>query len=251
MLEKTNGVVLRIIPFTNTSQIVSLLTESGNKLSLICKEACRPKSIFRGQYDFFYTCEFLYQYKPTRTMFFAKEAYPYELRPYFRTNWRAAHCASWLCALVNVVVVGQLPGVYRLLEESLDLLNSPVYPDAEILARFELRLLRLLGLLPNFAFSCRCELEAQRQYRFNIADGKLMCAEHESECLRYNEPALLVNSNVVQLANQLVDGVGVTKYSLDTMRKLLRLLGLFINYHIDGLPIAGRETCIKSLLPSH
>jgi DNA repair protein RecO (recombination protein O) len=248
MLEKANGIVLRIIPFTNTSQVVTLLSESGNKMSFICKEACRPKSVFRGQYDFFYTCEFVYQYKPTRSMFFAKEVYPYDLRPYFRSNWRASHCASWLCALVNAVSIGGTPGLYRLLAESLDLLNSPSYPDVAILARFELKLLQQLGLLPNFELSCGCEFNSEAQYRFHIADGNLMCEMHEPRITRVYEASLVVNGAVIELAKQLIDGNMSTVYTKDSMRKLLRLLGLFINYHIDGLPIAGRDTCITGLL---
>lgn len=248
MLEKTDGIVLRIIPFTNTSQIITLLSESGNKMSFICKEACRPKSIFRGQYDFFYTCEFVYQYKPTRNMYFAKEVYPLDLRPYFRSNWRAAHCASWLCALVNAVSVGGTPSLYRLLSESLDLLNSPSYPNAAILARFELRLLQHLGLLPNLSLACGCELAMGQQYRFHIADGNLLCEKHEAGSPRFHEPSVFVNSAVVELAKQLIEGESSITYTKDTMRKLLRLLGLFINYHIDGLPVAGRDTCITGLL---
>jgi DNA repair protein RecO (recombination protein O) len=248
MLEKTNGIVLRIIPFTNTSQIVTLLSESGNKMSFICKEACRPKSIFRGQYDFFYTCEFVYQYKPTRNLFFAKEVYPFELRPFFRTNWRASHCASWLCALVNATSVEGVSGLYRLLSESLDLLNSPSYPDAAILARFELRLLQQLGLLPNFGLPCGCELKEDMQYRFHIADGGVLCPEHDKGSIRLNEPSVVINKAVVDLATELVNGNFSAMHTKDSMRRLLRLLGLFINYHIDGLPIAGRDTCISGLV---
>lgn len=244
MLEKTNGIVLRIIPFTNTSQIVTLLSESGNKMSFICKEACRPKSVFRGQYDLFYTCEFVYQYKPTRSLYFAKEVYPFELRPYFRTNWRASNCASWLCALVNATSIAGTPSLYRLLSESLDLLNSPSYPDIGILARFELKLLKQLGLLPNFELLCGCKVEQGVQYRFNIADGNLLCMEHNVADARFHEPSLLISSSVIVLAQQLILDLSSSAYTLETMRRLLRLLGLFINYHIDGLPITGRDICL-------
>lgn len=250
MLEKTNGIVLRIIPFTNTSQIVTLLSEEGNKMSFICKEACRPKSVFRGQYDFFYTCEFVYQYKPTRSMYFAKEVYPFDMRPYFRTNWRASHYASWLSALVNATSIAGTPSLYRLLAESLDLLNSPSYPDVAILARFELKLLQQLGLLPNFELSCGCGVEDKKQYRFHIADGALLCDKHDGDTVRFHEPSVIINYETIVLAQQLVLGNTLTSYKQDTMRKLLRLLGLFINYHIDGLPIAGRDICLREMMCS-
>lgn len=249
MLEKTNGIVLRIIPFTNTSQIVTLLCESGNRMSFICKEACRPKSIFRGQYDFFYTCEFVYQYKPTRNLYFAKEVYPFDLRSYFRTNWRASHYASWLCALVNATSIAGTPSLYRLLAESLDLLNSPSYPNTAILARFELKLLQILGLLPNFDLACGCRVEANLQYRFHIADGNLLCGVHDISDVRFHEPSLIINSDVIYLAQQLLSG-GESSCSKETMRKLLRLLGLFLNYHIDGLPITGRDICLREMMCS-
>ncbi|MBO7223508.1 MAG: DNA repair protein RecO C-terminal domain-containing protein, partial [Kiritimatiellae bacterium] len=113
---------------------------------------------------------------------------------------------------------------------------------------FELKLLQQLGLLPNFELSCGCEFNSEAQYRFHIADGNLVCEKHEPRITRVYEASLVVNGAVIELAKQLIDGNMSTAYTKDSMRKLLRLLGLFINYHIDGLPIAGRDTCITGLL---
>ena len=64
-IRKTEAVVLRIHPFSNTSQMVVWLTQEGFRLPTAVKGAVRPKSAFLGQYDLFQTCELLY-YTRTR-----------------------------------------------------------------------------------------------------------------------------------------------------------------------------------------
>ena len=54
-IERTVATVLRIHPFSNTSQMVVWLAADGRRLVTSVKGAARPKSAFLGRYDLFHT----------------------------------------------------------------------------------------------------------------------------------------------------------------------------------------------------
>ena len=73
MMEKTKAIVLRITPYSKTSQIVSWITPDHGRLTTLVKGACRPKSAFLGQYDLFYTCEVIFYKNDRHTVHIMKE----------------------------------------------------------------------------------------------------------------------------------------------------------------------------------
>ncbi|MFC1453447.1 DNA repair protein RecO, partial [Verrucomicrobiota bacterium] len=159
MIERTEALVLRVTPFSDTSQIVSWLTEHGCRLVTLVKGALRPKSAFLGQYDLYYTCELLYYAKERDGIHIAKECAPLDARPRLRTDWRASAAASYLCGLIHRVTPpgGQHPELYPLAGRSLDFLCSEGAGPA-LIHWFELQLLGSLGLSPRLGQCSACGL---------------------------------------------------------------------------------------------
>jgi DNA repair protein RecO (recombination protein O) len=60
---KSPGLILRKIPYSETSLILKVYTRESGLVSLIAKGAKRPKSKFRGLLDFFNLNQFLYPEK--------------------------------------------------------------------------------------------------------------------------------------------------------------------------------------------
>jgi len=60
---KSPGLILRKIPFSETSLILKVYTRESGLVSLMAKGAKRPKSKFRGLLDFFNLNQFLYPEK--------------------------------------------------------------------------------------------------------------------------------------------------------------------------------------------
>ena len=123
---RTEAIVLRIHPFSHTSQMAIWLTEEGRRLATPVKGAARPKSAFLGQFDLFYTCELLYYARSRDGVHVPRECEPLRRRDGLRTNWRAAQCASWFASLADLVsdAGAAFPGLYRLLDETLDVLDA-------------------------------------------------------------------------------------------------------------------------------
>ena len=135
---RTEAVVLRVHPFSRTSHLVVWLTREGLRLATSVKGAARPDSPFLGQYDLYYACDLLYYARARDGVHVARECEPLRRRDALRTNWRAEHCASWFAALANLVsdAGAPFPGLYRLLDETLDVLAAlPGAPSPALLSR--------------------------------------------------------------------------------------------------------------------
>ena len=170
---RTEAVVLRVHPFSRTSHLVVWLTREGLRLATSVKGAARPDSPFLGQYDLYYACDLLYYARARDGVHVARECEPLRRRDALRTNWRAEHCASWFAALANLVsdAGAPFPGLYRLLDETLDVLAAlPGAPSPALFARYEAKLLAEAGLRPNFDLPPGARPGAS--LRFHLADGR-------------------------------------------------------------------------------
>ena len=178
MILKDEALALRIYPFGNTSRIVVWLTRSYGKLATLAKGSQRERSAFLGQVDLFYACEILFYAREQRNLHVLKECAPLETRPAFRSDWRACAAASYAAGLLDrAMPFGPAPaGLYELLAETLDHLAART-PGLAFLPRFELRLLRELGLAPDWdrCGKCRADLRGGGGARMDVAHGALLC----------------------------------------------------------------------------
>ena len=154
---KSPGIVLRVAAFSRTSHVIWWLTPAKGKTVILAKGAERPKSAFLGQYDLFYTCEIVYYSREGSGVPILKECSPLKPRSSLRDDWRAAVCASYLCALVSGASVAgsQQTDFYHLLDQGLD--NLCRQGASRLLLRwFELRLMGVAGLSPTLSRCAAC-----------------------------------------------------------------------------------------------
>ena len=256
MIRKTEAIVLRIFPFSRTSHIVSWLTSEGDRITTSVKGATRSKSLFLGQYDLFYTCELLYYTREINGVHIAKESTPLVMREKLRTNWRAEQCASWFSALAYNASGGGVRdrALYSLLSETLDFISSSDFaPPAIVFARYEAKILSLMGLSPNFNPCRSCGYKSTDDaFLFNLASGSRHCPEHSTR--EYYDPMINVSRRTVDLYNAVVASrslglnSAIARIAEPHVFALVRLLGLFIRYHIENVPFEGRAIALRALL---
>ena len=203
MIAKTDAIVLRVVPFSRTSHVVTWLTREHGRIGTVVKGAVRPRSAFLGQYDLFYTCELLFYERERNGLHLARECAPLTVRSGLRREWRAYCCAAYICDLVyqsSLAGERHLDGVFDLLTEVLDVLNEaaphetcgfrytlpgqvgrgvpPRRNPVLLLHWFELRLLQVLGYAPHVERCVACGVAlGQRQSGFDAAHGAAFCAD--------------------------------------------------------------------------
>lgn len=182
MIEKTPAIVLRLFPFSETSQVVSWLTPEHGQILTIVKGSKRPRSAFLGQFDLFYTCELLFYTGGTSGVHIARECSPLDSRPALRKDWRAAMCASSICCMSRRAAAAEHSesGLYELTEICLNALSCGE-PSALLLFWYEIQLSRLLGVSPHFStcISCGSRPSPTDTTFFAARRGGLICADCE------------------------------------------------------------------------
>ena len=257
MIEKTQAIVLRYYPYSNTSRIVSWLTPGAGRMVTLVKGSQRPKSAFLGQYDLFYTCELLFYEKERDHLHLIRECSPLKTRDRFRRDWKAAATASYLAGLFGRVSPPDTPAaeLFALLDGCLDALADSGSSRA-LLHWCELRLLGALGLAPRLEQCLQCGrdlLPRDRHAALACARGGLLCdrcarsARPEEGTISRTSvaPDVLATLGYWQRAGS-PQAVLRHRAAAQHLDEVQVLLGQFLQYHLD-LPLPGREAVFDVL----
>jgi DNA repair protein RecO (recombination protein O) len=150
MIECAHGLVLRTLPFSESSLIVHWLTAEFGRLHTIAKGACRPKSPFRGKLDLFYEADFSFARSRRSELHVLREVSLRETHVALRYELGHLQQAAYGAALIEQATETgtPLPGVFELMRRFLAVLvATPPLPQRQF--AFELKLLNELGLQPD------------------------------------------------------------------------------------------------------
>jgi len=196
--EKTEAIVIRTVPWSETSSVVTLFTREFGKVTAVAKGARRLKSPFETSLDLLAKSYVVLIPKSNDTLDILTEA---KLTRRFRSGQRALfplYCGFYLAELANVFTENhiRLPGVFEALDESLVKLDEMRDP-AKIVLAFELKFLSQLGHLPTFELCAGCghfvESAPGSTYLFGAEAGGLLC----SRCLPGQRSVLRIHSETV------------------------------------------------------
>ena len=230
---KTEAICLDVRPWSRTSHIVSWLTPNG-KVTTVVKGAVRPKSQFLGQYDLNYECEILYYARAKGELHALRECVPVERHDELRGDYRKLALAGYFRRLVAELAPQgeECRAWYEELRRGIDFCASltsistgeatakrplgSCRETASPLLRFELGILRLSGLAPDFSkFDKTCEWAP-----FSVETGTFGATE--GRCIRVSR----------EVADYLANGAEKAKnpqIPLDAAR----VIGVFYQFHLD------------------
>ena len=212
---KTEALCLDIRPWSQTSHVVTWLTPTG-KVATVVKGAVRPKSPFLGQYDLNYTCEILYYARGKGDVHALRECAPLNIRESLRGDYRALALAGYFRSLVGALApTGEECGAwYGLLARALG--GNFVDPVRELII-FELEVLKLAGLAPDFAgYDRQAEWSA-----FGIEAGSFVPADDGRQIRVAREVSQFLENPHMTVENP--------KIPLDAAR----VIGVFYQFHVD------------------
>ncbi|MEI8138506.1 MAG: DNA repair protein RecO [bacterium] len=242
MIIKTTGIVLRLDPYSKTSQVITWLTPDHGRTVTLAKGAKRIKSNLVGQYDCFYTCELLFYQSRHSSLHILKECSPLATRQSFRTDWRAAFTASYLCDLLSRLTPpgAACPTLFDWAEQTLDFLATQGTSET-VLNWSELKLLKHLGVAPQLSKCLNCGTQSfplDRPVTFSISRGGLLC----NDCLKgYDDSITLpLTHDVLGMLRgwESTDTPAMAKRTLSTPRQsesANRLLDSFIHCHLQSI----------------
>ncbi|MCX7590413.1 MAG: DNA repair protein RecO [Kiritimatiellae bacterium] len=250
-VEKCEAIVLQVSPYSRTSHLVTWLSADHGRFLTLVKGACRPRSVFLGQYDLFYTCELLFYPRTRESVFIAKECTPLITRTALRTGWRAATAAQYMAALASEFgTPGSQPQLYALLSACLDALCTS-RPGVELLLWFELKLAQILGFSPRFltCVSCNAPVDKATHAFFSPVRGGTLCQRCVVETS--SSPILNLMPDVFSVLRRWSGGKSPlvatgTVCSRQQILAIEKLLGVFYEYHL-GETSESRPTVLRLL----
>jgi DNA repair protein RecO (recombination protein O) len=180
--EKSRAIVIRAVPFGETSSVVGLYCREFGKVRALAKGAWRPKSSFDGGLDLLSICQVLLLRKTSGGLDLLTEAC---LEHRFRVGTSLAalaggmHLAELLEALT--ADADPQPELFDAAHATLRSLSASAEPDAVVAARvlwMELAFLRLTGLGPAVSACAACHADLPRTGRiaFGMLDGGTLCS---------------------------------------------------------------------------
>ncbi|MDI6400577.1 DNA repair protein RecO [Balneolaceae bacterium ANBcel3] len=147
MLTDTSAVVLRSVPFSETSLIVTMLTEKHGKAALMARGARRNKSKFTGLMEPGSCVDVSYYYKPSREVQNIKEAAQimptwniYQDIKKMAVSMATLELSSQLCHSYE-----PMPEVFQFLKSVLGWLHSTTADSSNILPYIQFRLAQMNG----------------------------------------------------------------------------------------------------------
>jgi DNA repair protein RecO (recombination protein O) len=146
-LDTTPAILLRKIKLTETSLIVTWLTEQHGKLKTVAKGARQAKSRFAGRLDLFFECEIQFSRSRKSELHALREAELHEAYEGLRLDYSRVALASYFVELIELVTEPEhaVPELFDLLRRALRYLSE--HPaDRRALEHFENELARLLGI---------------------------------------------------------------------------------------------------------
>jgi DNA repair protein RecO (recombination protein O) len=157
--ETSRAILLRRIPFSETSLVVLWLTEDLGTLKTVVKGARRPKSPFAARLDLFYHAEITIRRSRRSELHTLAEMNLVETFPGLRTQYRRIQVAAYFVELLEIVteLESPVPELHDLMIRALGYLDANA-PDRRAVHHFERELVRLLGfgrLEPDLAADLR------------------------------------------------------------------------------------------------
>jgi DNA repair protein RecO (recombination protein O) len=143
----TAAILLRKIKLTESSLIVTWLTEDQGKLKTVARGARRPRSAFAGQLDLFFAADITFARSTKSDLHALREVSVRDPRDGLRQLYARTRLASYFVELLELSSEFEqpIPELYDLLRRALDYLNG-AEPSRRALLHFEAELSRLLGL---------------------------------------------------------------------------------------------------------
>jgi DNA repair protein RecO (recombination protein O) len=232
-MESATALVLRVVPWSETSFVVTLFTREVGKVRAVAKGGRRPKGPFESALDVLALCRIVFLRKSSEALDVLTEA---KLLRRFRVQGRSL--AGLYAGYYVAELLSELTDDYDPHPELFDAANETLAAlpaeaaVARRLLRFELTALRSLGYLPSLSQCSECgrPLEAAPRITFSPMAGGLLCP-----ACRAGKRQLIALSSAAWQALRVLSDPDDAWQQLEMEKSTKSELRSVMNHYIAGL----------------
>ena len=237
MIVSSQGIILKIFPYSNTSIICNVFTEDRGKLTFIAKGIRKPKNPLLSILQPFNLLEFNYYYKKNRAMHLIKEADIVFSFNHLRNNLSTILIGSTILNIINRLFEEEYPQeiVFRLTYKTLNQISSNMEHSKTLFLFFLFHLSKQLGFMPNINRCNSCNVLFEYDVIFSLSSNSLICSNcniHNSLdsdlVISYESLSYLILINKTHI-NSIMD----IKISSLHLKELFHFLITFMNSNIN------------------
>ena len=241
-LSTTSAIILRRIDFGDYDVIVTILTLSQGKISMIAKYAKKSVKRFSGILELFSVIQVQGHKARGKGLYVLQEATLQNPFPKIRADINKTAYASYWSELINAWLEEGVQQVqlYYLLHHVLVELELDRIPEDVLSVLFQIKLMSLTGLNPNLNHCsiCRIKTENIKKNRifFDLVKGGLVC----DKCASGSFKRILLSKGTIKqllwLAGKDLAKAKRLRFSSWTLKEGLSFLEAFVPYHLEKEP---------------
>ena len=235
-IQKTEGILLRRQDLRETSILLTFYTRDFGKIKGIVRGVRGGgRALSAGAaYEIFALDEIVFYERKNRDIFTVSQC---DLANYFnpiRASLDKLSYASYIVELLDSVtsLSDKNSEAFDLTLKSLDLLAGDSSPR-RVGRIFEIKLLGLIGLMPNMTECANCGEVPGANPRFSLRHGGLICRK----CLDTDKMAISILPGTARYMEHIrsssFERAAMVKVAAEVGRELERLLRRYLDYHIE------------------
>ncbi len=243
-IEKTEAIVLRTIPYRETSKIVTFYTRRFGRLATIVKGARRPKSKYGSSLEVMAHDLIVVYKKEGRELQTLTECDLIHSYPRLYDDLEKMSAGMAMIELISLLTREEEENVplFSLLTGSLAAVNGATKNPAGVFYWYEVSLARVLGFQPTFGRCTTCGKslpgsdEDLDPVRFHLEKGGPVC----DTCSPEPGQTILLGAEVLRALDRLSGvstGVDASVMEFDpaTSEQIRDFMGIYLRYHVHGL----------------
>lgn len=200
--EKATALILRTVDFSETSLIVTAFTREFGKISALAKGGRRLKGPFESALDLLALCRIVFLRKSSESLDLVTEAKLLRRFRVARGGLGGLYGGYYVAELLNSLTddYDAQPELFDLADRTLAALAAGEAVVQHVL-RFELGMLRILGLSPSLdrCADCGGDLPVKGPIAFGHLDGGALCAT----CRVGKQQVAAIDAGALRVMNQL------------------------------------------------
>jgi DNA repair protein RecO (recombination protein O) len=234
-IQKSDGILLRRQDLRETSILLTFYTRDFGKIKGIVRGVRGPRACFGGgAFELFALDGIIFYERKGGEIFTISQC---DLLNYFnpiRMSLEKLSYAAYMVELLDSVtsLSDKNSEVFDLTLNSITLLEG-ISSSKRAARIFEIKLLSLLGLMPNLDQCASCGKKAGSNPRFSLQHGGLIC----KDCLSTDRMAVSILPGTVKFMEHIrsssFERAAMVKVSAEVGRELERLLRRYLDYHIE------------------
>ena len=178
MIVSSQGIILKVFPYSNTSIICNVFTKEHGKLTFIAKGIRKPKNPLLSILQPFNLLEFQYYYKKNRSMQLIKEADILISFHHLRDHLSTIVIGNITLNIINKIFEQDYPNeiIFRLIYRTFSKLSSNTNTNKIFFLFFLFHLSKQLGFMPNFERCNTCNILFEYDAIFSLSSNSLICS---------------------------------------------------------------------------